>query len=109
MHIFPYSVRSGTAAARWKQLPPEVLRERVNRLIELDFALSLAYRSKLIGRTVQVILEQSDSDSGLLRGRCEYYAEISVPSKEQIGSIVETKVTQVMGAKTVAVPALQIL
>jgi threonylcarbamoyladenosine tRNA methylthiotransferase MtaB len=109
MHIFPYSVRSGTAAARWKQLPPEVLKERVHRLIDLDTTLSFAYRSLLIGRTVQVMLEQPASESGQLKGRCEYYAEITVPSKERFGTIVEAKVMQVLGDKTVAVRTLQIL
>jgi threonylcarbamoyladenosine tRNA methylthiotransferase MtaB len=109
MHIFPYSVRTGTAAARWSQLPSKVVRDRVNRLLELETKLSFDYRSKLLGRTVQVMLEQHGKQSGQKRGRCEHYTEISLLTQEPIGSIVEAKVTQVQDSKTVATPSLQII
>ena len=109
MHIFPYSVRTGTAAARWSQLPSKVVRDRVNRLLELETKLSFDYRSKLLGRTVQVMLEQHGKQSGHKRGRCEHYTEISLLTQEPIGSIVEAKVTQVQDSKTVATPSLQII
>jgi threonylcarbamoyladenosine tRNA methylthiotransferase MtaB len=109
MHIFPYSVRSGTAAARWKQLTPDIIKARVQRLIALDSALSLAYRTQLIGQTVHVMIEQSAELDGQMKGRCEHYAEISLPTQATTGSIVEAKVTQVQAGKTVAMPTLQIL
>ena len=43
MHVFPYSVRTGTAAARWKQLPHEIIQDRVQQLLNLDSTLSLAF------------------------------------------------------------------
>ena len=109
MHIFPYSVRLGTSAARWEQLPPLVLKERVNRLIALDTNLSLAYRNLLVGRTVEVMVEQPCNKPGFMKGRCEHYAEISLQTKASAGSIVEARVAQVLGTRTVAKPALQIL
>ncbi len=109
MHIFPYSVRTGTAAARWKQLSPETLKARVNRLIALDTTLSLAYRTRLRGHTVHVMIEQPAELNGQMKGRCEHYAEISLPTQAAAGSIVEAKVTQVQGDKTIAIPTLQIL
>ena len=108
MHVFPYSVRTGTAAARWVQLPSKVVKDRVNRLLELDTKLSLDYRLKLIDRTVRVMLEQHGEERGQMRGRCEHYAEISVLTREPIGSIVEAKVSQVQAMKTIAMPRLQI-
>ena len=109
MHIFPYSIRTGTAAARWNQLSPEVVQERVRRLLELDHELSLAYRQQLLHRSVKVLLEQQSEEEGQMKGRCDHYAEISLPTEAVPGSIVEAKVMQVMGDKTVAMPILQIL
>ena len=109
MHIFPYSIRTGTAAARWNQLSPEVVQERVRRLLELDHELSLAYRQQLLHRSVKVLLEQQSEEEGQMKGRCDHYAEISLQTNAQIGAIVEAKVTQVQSGKTVAQPTLQIL
>jgi len=109
MHIFPYSVRTGTAAARWNILPPKVVQERVQTLLQLDGELSLAYRTRLKGHTIKVMIEQPAELAGQMKGRCEHYAEISLPTEAAIGSIVEAKVMQVESDKTVAMPSLQIL
>ena len=107
MHVFPYSERTGTAAARWAQLPSKVVKDRVNRLLELDTKFSLDYRLKLLGRTVRVILEHHGEERGEMIGRCEHYAQISLLSKNPIGSIVEAKVSQVQAMKTIAMPSLR--
>jgi len=108
MHVFPYSIRTGTASARWSQLPPEIVQARVQSLLSLDEELSFAYRKQLLGKKVRVLLEQPTEDC-VMKGRCDHYVEISLQSTEQIGSIVEAKVTQVQAGKTVAQPTLQIL
>ncbi len=108
MHVFPYSVRTGTAAARWNQLQPHVVRERVNQLIELDEVLSLSYRKQLMGKHVKVMLEQELED-GLWKGRCEHYAEMTLRTGGKKGDIIEAKVTEVTQESTFAIPTLQIL
>ncbi len=109
MHVFPYSVRTGTAAARWKQLPAEVVQRRVQRLLDLDTELSHSYREQLIGKEVSVLIEQPAKESGFVKGRCGHYAEITLKTDRGFGSIVLAKVTQVQNGKTVAIPSLQIL
>ena len=108
MHVFPYSIRTGTAAARWKQLPTPVVRERVNQLLELDETLSLYYRTQLLGKQVEVMLEQ-DLGDGLWKGRCEHYAEITLKTSGAKGTIVSAKVTEVHLDSTLAIPTLQII
>lgn len=109
MHVFPYSVRSGTAAARWTQLPSTVVRERVQRLLNLDLTLSLAYRNRLPGRTTNVLLEQPTESQGVMKGRCEHYAEIEVKTSSPKGVILPVTVNCVEEHKTSGIPALQIL
>ena len=109
MHVFPYSVRSGTAAARWEQLPPEKLQERVGRLLSLDEELSLAYRKQLVGKQVQVMIEQFDSKSNCSKGRCGHYAEISLKTTAKQGSLVTATVTEATSEATIAKENLSIL
>jgi tRNA A37 methylthiotransferase MiaB len=109
MHVFPYSVRTGTAAARWNQLPSKVVQDRVQQLLSLDEELSLAYRTQLVGRSVQVMLEQSNPDTNLFRGRCEHYAEITLKTNGKQGELVQATVTDVTNDSTLAMQELTIL
>jgi threonylcarbamoyladenosine tRNA methylthiotransferase MtaB len=59
-HVFTYSARPGTAAARIKeQLPHEVRRDRSHILHEAFSEMGAAYRSRFIGRTLPVLWEAS--------------------------------------------------
>jgi len=109
IHVFPYSVRTGTAAARWKQLPPTVVQERVQRLLSLDEELSLAYRQQLVGREVHVIIEQKANQDGYMRGRCEQYVEVTLRSDLKSGEHVAAKVSRIVGANTFAEMCLKVL
>ncbi len=109
MHVFPYSVRTGTAAARWNQLPPGIVQARVQTLLSLDEELSIAYRKQLVGKNVQVMLEQFDSETHLMRGRCEQYVEVSMKTDRPRGEILEATIIGLEGAVTNAKTALQIL
>ena len=55
LHVFPYSQRPGTYAAKMDgQIPPEVKKERSKRLLELSNELYKKYASKFIGQEVTV-------------------------------------------------------
>ena len=107
MHVFPYSAREGTAAARWRDihLRPEIIKSRVRTLIDLENnpldGFSIRYRQRLLGRTLRVILEQPDkSDSKLMTGRCDHYALITIPTDKPRGSLVNATITEVSPTQT---------
>lgn len=106
IHVFPFSPRAGTAAARWRGrfVDHAVTRRRVSRLIALEDdpvrGLSLQYRRRLLGRTVGVILEQPDGD--LMTGRCEHYARVWIKTNRPRGSLVRARVTEVTADRTLA-------
>jgi len=109
MHVFPYSSRPGTAAARWtgQFVDEAVKRQRVGRLIELETdpqqGLSIRYRRRLLGRRARVILEQRDRDQPqYMTGRCDHYAQVHVPVDASRGTIVQVQVEQVGPGMTVA-------
>jgi tRNA A37 methylthiotransferase MiaB len=112
MHVFPYSPRVGTAAARWtdRAVPTATKRSRVRRLIALENdpadGLSIRYRRRLVGRTVRVILEQPSRDRpGISVGRCDHYALLCVPTDRPRGTLMEVTVTEARGSETRARPA----
>lgn len=58
LHVFPYSKRKGTPAAKFPgQVPNDVLHLRVERLIELSNELTTAYASQFVGGQIEVIAE----------------------------------------------------
>ena len=109
MHVFPYSVRTGTAAARWNRLTPEIVQRRVQELLSLGEELSLDYRKQLVGKQVQVIIENIDSKKDHFRGRCEHYVEITMKTNAKQGELVHATVTEATKEHTYARQKLNIL
>ncbi|MEJ5258892.1 MAG: tRNA (N(6)-L-threonylcarbamoyladenosine(37)-C(2))-methylthiotransferase MtaB [Anaerohalosphaeraceae bacterium] len=79
MHIFPFSPRRGTAAARMKPpVPAGVIRRRAEKLQKLDKELQEKFRRQFIGQTVRVILEQTNPPAG----RCDRYFMVDCSTAE---------------------------
>ena len=58
-HIFPYSVREGTEAAELpQQVPHEVQRERMGRMLELASELELKFQRQHVGQRLEVLWEE---------------------------------------------------
>nr|WP_321461534.1 tRNA (N(6)-L-threonylcarbamoyladenosine(37)-C(2))-methylthiotransferase MtaB [uncultured Cohaesibacter sp.] len=57
LHVFPYSARPGTPAARMPQLRGPVIRERAARLREVGEAALQRHLQGQIGRNVQLLVE----------------------------------------------------
>ena len=78
VHIFSYSPRPGTPAAKMPgQVKPDVVKERFRQLKEVAEQSAAAFRRSQIGKNAQVIFERSDK--GLLRGWSDNYLSYAVP------------------------------
>jgi tRNA-2-methylthio-N6-dimethylallyladenosine synthase len=53
---FIYSIRRGTPAARWEQVPREVAHERFARLTDAQNAATRAYHERKVGRTERALI-----------------------------------------------------
>lgn len=63
LHVFPYSKRNGTIAARMKdQVSNDVKKSRVHKLIELSDELNLAYRNEFLDKEVDVLFETVEGE-----------------------------------------------
>lgn len=99
LHVFPYSKRTGTPAARMDdQIDEEVKNERVHRLIALSDQLAKEYASQYEGEVLEVIPEESFKDSpdnNLFVGYTDNYLKVVFPATEDmIGQIVKVKITK---------------
>ncbi len=86
LHVFPYSARKGTPAARMPQVPKAVRRERAARLRGLGQARAAAWAAAQAGTHQRVLVERE----GL--GRAETFAEVRLPGAHAPGSIVEATI-----------------
>ena len=99
LHVFPFSPRTGTPAARMEdQLDEEVKNERVHRLITLNDQLAKEYASRFEGEVLEVIPEERFKDSeneNLYVGYTTNYLKVLFEGTEDmIGQIVKVKVTK---------------
>jgi threonylcarbamoyladenosine tRNA methylthiotransferase MtaB len=81
VHVFPYSPRPGTPAARMPQLPGPVIKERAARLRQAAGAALAAELSSRIGSETDVLIERP----GI--GRAAFYASVSFTAAGIEGSV----------------------
>lgn len=95
-HVFSYSSRPGTAAARLERsVPPAVIRRRSKALAELSRRKTLARYQQQIGRTVSVLFEQGERD-GFRTGTTADFTRVAVAADAvAAGSIHRVTITGV--------------
>ncbi len=96
-HVFSYSSRPGTPAARLKDhVQPAVIRQRSKGLAELSRRKALAFYQRHIGRTESVLFEQGARD-GFRTGTTGDFTRVAVPTDAAAaGSIHNVTITGVM-------------
>ena len=86
LHVFPYSARPGTVAARMEeQISPEVKKERSKRLIELSDKLYEKYANRFIGQEISVLVEKYDEKEQAYVGHTTNYLEVKIPKESKVG------------------------
>jgi threonylcarbamoyladenosine tRNA methylthiotransferase MtaB len=99
MHVFPYSKRTGTPAARMEdQIDEEIKNARVHELIDLSERMQLDYANRFVGQVLEVIPERVTKgapDSGLIVGYTDNYLQVVFPGDASMfGEMVKVKVTE---------------
>ncbi|MBS0169020.1 MAG: tRNA (N(6)-L-threonylcarbamoyladenosine(37)-C(2))-methylthiotransferase MtaB [Nitrospira sp.] len=96
-HVFSYSSRPGTAAARLEdQIPVAAIRQRSKTLAELSRRKALAFYQRHIGCTESVLFEQGERD-GCRTGTTGNFTRVAVPAgSAAAGEIHSVTITGVM-------------
>ncbi|MFP4015438.1 MAG: tRNA (N(6)-L-threonylcarbamoyladenosine(37)-C(2))-methylthiotransferase MtaB [Halanaerobiales bacterium] len=94
LHVFPYSIREGTPAARMAdQLPGDVKREYSSKMRELNEGLMLAYQEKFLGKVRELIVEENrDFQTNFLTGVTDNYIRVLLDENSKyMGKLVDVK------------------
>lgn len=79
LHVFPYSIRVGTPAAKMKnQIDSKTKKERVKKLIEIGLNLEKAYKEKFENKELEVLFETNENNTW--KGYSSNYLEVKVKS-----------------------------
>ncbi|MFQ5533676.1 MAG: tRNA (N(6)-L-threonylcarbamoyladenosine(37)-C(2))-methylthiotransferase MtaB [Sphingomonadales bacterium] len=95
LHVFPYSARPGTPAARMPQLPVPVRKERAARLRGAGAEALARFLDFQIGRTVEVLVEKCEQ--GRAFGHSEQFAPVWIEQPVSAHTTIEARVTGVQG------------
>ena len=88
LHVFPFSVRPGTPAARMPQVPGNIVKERAARLREAGAASTARALAARIGTIAQVLVEKEGF------GHSEHYAPVRFTGMAEIGSIAPVRIAE---------------
>ncbi len=86
LHVFPYSARKGTPAARMPQVPKAARKERAARLRALGDARAASWAAARAGTSERVLVERPRT------GRAETFAEVRLATDHRPGEIVEVTI-----------------
>lgn len=98
-HIFPYSPRDGTPAARMPQVAPGVAKARAAALRERASARRAAWLDSLVGASQSILVERPGD-----RGHAGNFAEVLLPQQE-VGTIANVKIERVQDGKLIGAAA----
>tara|TARA_R110002073_G_scaffold329075_2_gene511041 strand:- start:4038 stop:5294 length:1257 start_codon:yes stop_codon:yes gene_type:complete len=86
LHVFPYSSRNGTPAARMPQVPGATIKARAAQLRALATALTRTHLQAQIGRDHRVLMESPRM------GRTEQFTEVSFETDQPTGALVSARI-----------------
>ncbi|MDA0617115.1 MAG: tRNA (N(6)-L-threonylcarbamoyladenosine(37)-C(2))-methylthiotransferase MtaB [Proteobacteria bacterium] len=82
-HIFPFSAKTGTPAAKMPQIPMKIRKERAKILREESAKQMEILLQNMRGTSQKVLVEKGS------KGHCENFTCVDVPSQNEVNSIVE--------------------
>ena len=82
MHIFPYSIRPGTPAAKMAQVEMAVREERAHRAADIAAGMHRQYLDGCVGKNYDVLFEQRRD--GYFVGHAPNYMEVAVETAEDL-------------------------
>ncbi len=87
LHVFPYSERGDTPAAKMPAVPKQIRRERAARLRAAGEVRLSALLKTRIGKTASVLIEKDNM------GRCEQFLQVRLNQDVETGTIVNCQIS----------------
>lgn len=108
LHVFPYSARSSTSAAkRWEALPDHVVHDRARAMRDIDSVLRRRFEDRFIGRRAEVLVEYArDPETDKLKGYSNNYLPVLLDGSDAlINRIVPVEIVGRLEKRLTAVAA----
>jgi threonylcarbamoyladenosine tRNA methylthiotransferase MtaB len=99
LHVFPFSAREGTPAARMPQVNGRTIARRASELREKGVAALKSHLASAKGRRIQVLMERSG------QGRASDFTPVMLEAREGAGTLLDAVVTGDDGASLLAARA----
>ena len=96
LHVFPYSPRPGTPAARMPQVAGAAIKDRAARLRDIGAAAVAAHLATQQGKTHRILMENPRM------GRTEQFTEVDFSTDQPEGAIITAQITGHAGARLTA-------
>ncbi len=87
LHVFPFSPRPGTPAARMPQLDRQTVKDRAHRLRSAGALALDAYLASCRGRRIEILTENGNI------GRTPHFAEVALDAPVAMGRLISAAVT----------------
>jgi len=97
LHVFPFSAREGTPAARIPPVDGRIVKARAAKLRELGMLRVENYLAAQVGGYDRVLIENPHM------GRTEGFAEVVFSEPQPVGQIVDAEITGVHGGQLIGV------
>ena len=97
LHVFPFSAREGTPAARIPPVDGRIVKARAAKLREMGMLRVENYLAAQVGGYDRVLIENPHM------GRTEGFAEVAFSAPQPVGQIVDAEITGVHGGQLVGV------
>ena len=101
IHAFAYSPREGTTAYKLKDIPPEIKKDRLKRLLSAAKLSEERYISRFLGTTREIIAEEIED--GYTSGYTDNYIRVYIKDNIKAGEKLRVKLTQIFKDGVLAV------
>lgn len=91
LHVFPYSPRQGTPAARMPQVQKSIIKERAARLRKAGEANLQKTLTRFVGHEISVLMETET------QGHSEHFLKVNISQSQTPGHILKARVMGVKG------------
>lgn len=96
LHVFPFSKREGTPAAKMPQVDKKVKKSRVNEFKSVSEQAVQSHLQAQVGKIQRVLIEDAKM------GRTEQFSEVRFECPKELGKIVSTEIKGVSGDQLIA-------
>ena len=91
LHVFPYSEREGTPAAKMPSVDPKIRKDRAKRLRDLGDKQLQKFLKRGLGQTMQALVENDNS------ARSENFTPIKLHTPQKAGTLINIQTQEIEG------------